>query len=197
MRRGRRRGRRGDGTITERDGRYLARISRTEGGKRTRESRTFDLRNDAEWWLSQARRHGEAPEDIRLGDYLERWLRGKRDVTASTLAQYRNAAPSARYPRRRSGPSWSPCARRSRRPCRATSRTTPRRRSRRRPCAGRRSRRSAPRFPFTTHGKHWIVAPEVTGSSPVGHPTSPNETGHPHVAIRRTLSHVVAPIGHW
>jgi integrase len=90
MRRGRRRGRRGDGTITERDGRYLARISRTEGGKRTRESRTFDLRNDAEWWLSQARRHGEAPEDIRLGDYLERWLRGKRDVTASTLAQYRN-----------------------------------------------------------------------------------------------------------
>jgi integrase len=89
-RRGRRRGRRGDGTIVERDGRYLARISRTEGGIRKRESRTFDLRTDAEWWLSQAQRHGEAPEDIRLADYLERWLRGKRGLRDSTRAQYEN-----------------------------------------------------------------------------------------------------------
>jgi integrase len=89
-RRGRRRGRRGDGTITERDGRYLARFSRTEGGKRIRESKTFDLRGDAEWWLSQAKRHGEAPEDVRLADYLERWLRGKRGIAASTRLQYDN-----------------------------------------------------------------------------------------------------------
>lgn len=89
-RRGRRRGRRGDGSIDERDGKYLARISRTEGGIRKRESRTFTLRNDAEWWLSQANRHGEAPEDIRLRDYLERWLRGKRGIAASTRAQYEN-----------------------------------------------------------------------------------------------------------
>jgi integrase len=89
-RRGRRRGRRGDGTITERDGRYLARFSRTEGGKRIRESKTFDLRTDAEWWLSQAKRHGEAPEDVRLADYLERWLRGKRGIAASTRLQYEN-----------------------------------------------------------------------------------------------------------
>jgi integrase len=89
-RRGRRRGRRGDGTITERDGRYLARFSHTEGGVRKRESKTFDLRTDAEWWLSQAKRHGEAPEDVRLADYLERWLRGKRGIAASTRLQYEN-----------------------------------------------------------------------------------------------------------
>jgi integrase len=89
-RRGRRRGRRGDGTITERDGRYLARFSHTEGGVRKRESKTFDLRTDAEWWLSQAKRHGEAPEDVRLADYLERWLRGKRRIAESTRLQYAN-----------------------------------------------------------------------------------------------------------
>jgi integrase len=87
-RRGRRRGRRGDGSITERDGKYLARISTTEGGVRKRQSKTFDLRNDAEWWLSQARRHGEAPEDIRVADYLERWLNGKRRIRESTRRQY-------------------------------------------------------------------------------------------------------------
>jgi integrase len=87
-RRGRRRGRRGDGSITERDGKYLARISTTEGGVRKRQSKTFDLRNDAEWWLSQARRHGEAPEDIRVADYLERWLNGKRSIRPSTRRQY-------------------------------------------------------------------------------------------------------------
>jgi len=88
--RGRRRSRRGDGTITERDGKYVARISRTEGGIRKRESRTFTLRNDAEWWLSQAKRHGETPADVRLRDYLDGWLTSKRNVTASTLAQYTN-----------------------------------------------------------------------------------------------------------
>lgn len=89
-RRGRRRGRRGDGSITERDGRFVARWSSTEGGIRKRESKTFDLRTDAEWWLSQAKRHGEAPADIRLDAYLERWLRSKRGVAPSTLAQYTN-----------------------------------------------------------------------------------------------------------
>lgn len=88
--RGRRRGRRGDGSIVQRDGKFLARISRTEGGIRKREARTFTLRNDAEWWLSQAKRNGEAPEDILVRDYLERWLAGKRRVAPSTLAQYTN-----------------------------------------------------------------------------------------------------------
>jgi integrase len=90
MRRGRRRGRRGDGTITERDGRYLARFSRTEGGKRIRESKTFDLRTDAEWWLSQAKRHGEAPAAMTVAEYMEMWLQGKRNVVESTKAQYTN-----------------------------------------------------------------------------------------------------------
>lgn len=86
----RHRGRRGNGSIVERDGRYVARISRTEGGVRKRESRTFDLRQEAEWWLSQARRHGESPADVKVAAYLEGWLRGKRDVAASTKAQYEN-----------------------------------------------------------------------------------------------------------
>jgi integrase len=90
MRRGRRRGRRGDGTITARDGRYLARISRTEGGKRVRESKTFDLRGDAEWWLSQAKRHGEAPASMTVAEFMEMWLKGKRNVRASTKLQYEN-----------------------------------------------------------------------------------------------------------
>lgn len=88
--RGRRRSRWGDGSIVEREGKYLARISRTEGGKRVRTSKTFTLRNDAEWWLSQAKRNGEAPEDVRLSDYLERWLVGKRKVAPSTRLQYAN-----------------------------------------------------------------------------------------------------------
>lgn len=88
--RGRRRSRWGDGSIEERDGKYVARISRTEGGKRVRQSKTFALRNEAEWWLSQARRHGEAPEDVRLTDYLERWLAGKRRIRPSTRLQYEN-----------------------------------------------------------------------------------------------------------
>lgn len=88
--RGRRRSRWGDGAIEERDGKYLARISRTEGGVRRRESKTFALRVDAEWWLGQAKRNGEAPEDVRLAEYLERWLVGKRRVAPSTRLQYEN-----------------------------------------------------------------------------------------------------------
>lgn len=84
------RGRRGDGTITTRGGKYIARISRTEGGVRKRESKTFILRNEAEWWLGQFRRHGEAPEDVKLAVYMERWLGGKRNVRPTTLAQYTN-----------------------------------------------------------------------------------------------------------
>lgn len=89
-RRGRRRGRRGDGTITLRDGKFLARYSTTEGGVRTRKAKTFDLRTDAEWWLSQARRNGEAPESLTVGRYMERWLAGKRNVVTSTREQYDN-----------------------------------------------------------------------------------------------------------
>lgn len=89
-RRGRRRGRRGDGAIESRGGRFVARYSTTEGGKRVRKSKTFDLRNDAEWWLGQAKRHGEAPDDLRVAAYLERWLAGKRGVAPSTRAQYDN-----------------------------------------------------------------------------------------------------------
>ena len=44
--------------MEERGGRYVARWSSTEAGKRVRKSRTFALRNDAEWWLSEAKRHG-------------------------------------------------------------------------------------------------------------------------------------------
>lgn len=86
--RGRRRGRRGDGSIVERDGKFVARWSRTEGGKRIRESKTFPLRNDAEWWLGQVKRHRSSPDDPRLGDYLERWLLGKRSIRESTRRQY-------------------------------------------------------------------------------------------------------------
>lgn len=86
--RGRRRGRRGEGSIVERDGKYLARWSRTEGGVRRRYAKTFTLRNDAEWWLDQAKRHRETPDDPRLSDYLDGWLRGKRRVAPSTLRQY-------------------------------------------------------------------------------------------------------------
>jgi integrase len=86
--RGRRRGRRGDGSIIERDGKYLARYSLTEGGVRRRFAKTFPLRNDAEWWLSQARRHHATPDDPFLRDYLETWLRSKRGVRPSTHRQY-------------------------------------------------------------------------------------------------------------
>lgn len=87
-RRGRQRGRRGDGTITNVGGRYVARYSWTEGGVRRRKAKTFDLRGDAEWWLSQAKRHGEALDDLRVRDYMERWLAGKRRIAPSTRRQY-------------------------------------------------------------------------------------------------------------
>jgi integrase len=88
VRKPRTRGRRGQGTIKERNGRYVARWSTTEGGKRSRTAKTFILRGDAEWWLSQAKRHGQAPEDLTVAEYLEGWLAGKRDVAASTRRQY-------------------------------------------------------------------------------------------------------------
>jgi integrase len=85
----RHRGRRGAGSITRRDGKYQARWSSTEGGKRVRKSATFDFRTDAEWWLRQAGR-GAVPESLTVATYLERWLAGKRSIAASTRAQYRN-----------------------------------------------------------------------------------------------------------
>lgn len=85
----RHRGRWGAGSITRRDGKYQARWSKTEGGKRVRKSATFDFRHDAEWWLRQAGR-GAVPEALTVGDYLQRWLAGKRSLAASTRAQYRN-----------------------------------------------------------------------------------------------------------
>ncbi len=85
-----RRGRRGAGSITRRDGKYQARWSSTEGGKRVRKSATFHLRNDAEWWLREASR-GDVPETGRtVEDYLLLWLRGKRRIRPSTRLQYAN-----------------------------------------------------------------------------------------------------------
>ena len=90
-RRGRRRGRRGEGSITRLpNGRHVARYSTTEGGKRVRKSKTFDLRNDAEWWLRQAQRTGDAPQDVRVREYMARWLGGKRRIRETTLVLYRN-----------------------------------------------------------------------------------------------------------
>lgn len=66
----------------------MARCSRTEGGIRKRESKTFPLRVDAEWWLGQVRRHGEAPDDPYLRDFLASWLASKRNLRASTRRQY-------------------------------------------------------------------------------------------------------------
>lgn len=86
----RRRGRRGSGSITRRDGKYQARWSSTEGGKRVRKSKSFDYRVDAEWWLRQAGRAGAPPDELTVGAYLESWLRGKRRIAPSTRAQYRN-----------------------------------------------------------------------------------------------------------
>jgi integrase len=57
---------------------------------RTRVARTFVLRADAEWWLSEARRHGTAPEDPLLRDWLAAWLAGKRRIRPSTREQYRS-----------------------------------------------------------------------------------------------------------
>lgn len=86
----RKRARRGSGSITRRDGKYQARWSVTEGGKRVRKSKSFDLRNDAEWWLREAGRAGAPPDELTVAEYLRGWLAGKRRIAASTRAQYRN-----------------------------------------------------------------------------------------------------------
>jgi integrase len=91
----RKRGQRGNGSIAKRrlaNGqiRYQAQWSLTEGGKRVRRAETFHLRSDAEWWLREARR-GNAPDvDLTVGEYLDRWLSGKRKIRASTLGLYRS-----------------------------------------------------------------------------------------------------------
>ena len=60
-------------------------------GKRVRQSKTFDTRNDADWWLREAKRTGVAPDTGEtVAEYLERWLRSKRKLRDSTRAQYRN-----------------------------------------------------------------------------------------------------------
>ena len=86
VRRGR--GRRGEGSIRRVGGRYQARYSWTEGGVRHRKAKTFDLRNDAEWWLGQSRRQGSTPDDLRVRDQAESWLRGRRNIRPSTYRQY-------------------------------------------------------------------------------------------------------------
>jgi integrase len=83
------RGRRGQGSITQVPGGYLARWSRTEGGVRHRVAKTFILRGDAEWWLGQAQRHGVAPDDPTVAEHMEAWLRSKRRIAPSTRTQYR------------------------------------------------------------------------------------------------------------
>jgi len=87
----RKRGKRGDGAVTQRpNGRWQAQWSTTEGGRRVRKSETFILKTDAEWWLRQAKR-GQTPDlDLTVGQYMDRWLKGKRRVRASTLALYRS-----------------------------------------------------------------------------------------------------------
>jgi integrase len=60
-------------------------------GKRVRQSKTFDTRNDAEWWLREAKRQGRAPDTGEtVAEYLERWLQGKRKIRESTRLQYEN-----------------------------------------------------------------------------------------------------------
>jgi integrase len=87
-RRGRRRGRKGDGSIVPVGDRFQARYSWTEGGIRKRKAKTFDLRADAEWWLRQAHRHGTPGDDLTVAAHMERWLAGKRKVAPSTHRQY-------------------------------------------------------------------------------------------------------------
>lgn len=66
----------------------MARWSSTEGGIRKRTSKTFTLYSDAEWWLSQAKRHAEPPADLTVAAQAEAWLAGKRGVRPSTKRQY-------------------------------------------------------------------------------------------------------------
>jgi integrase len=86
----RRRGKRGKGSITPRAGKFQAQWSRTVNGKRIRQSATFSLKSEAEWWLREASR-GSAPDvDLTVAEYLERWLSGKRKLRDSTKALYRS-----------------------------------------------------------------------------------------------------------
>lgn len=83
------RGRRGDGGLTKRpNGRWQAQWSETDGAKRTRRSATFALKGDAEWWLRQAKRGSIPDVDLSVGEYLDRWLAGKRNIRDSTHALY-------------------------------------------------------------------------------------------------------------
>lgn len=87
----RRRGRRGAGSIVPRDGGYQAQWSGglDGNGKRIRQSKTFVLRNDAEWWLRQAARSGRPPVDETVAEYLDRWLDAVAvTIEASTLRSY-------------------------------------------------------------------------------------------------------------
>ena len=80
-------------------GRWQAQVSRTEGGVRHRTTASFDLKTDAEWWLAQAKR-GHLPDaDLELGEYLDRWLRGKRDIRESTRSLYRSHIETHLKPR--------------------------------------------------------------------------------------------------
>lgn len=85
----RRRGKRGNGGLTRRpNGRWQAQWSTTEGGKRVRQSETFILKGDAEWWLRQAKR-GTIPDvDLTVAEYLADWLAGKRNIRPSTHELY-------------------------------------------------------------------------------------------------------------
>ena len=85
----RHRGRRGDGGLTKRpNGKWQAQWSRTEGGKRVVKSETFVLKSEAEWWLREAKRGNVRNLDLTVGEYLEGWLRGKRNIRESTRSLY-------------------------------------------------------------------------------------------------------------
>lgn len=108
------RGRRGSGSFeTLPNGRVRVFFSGGIGpnGKRVRQSKTFDTRNDADWWLREAKRQGRAPDTGEtVAEYLDRWLASKRRLRDSTRLQYENhlghlkrelgAIPVARLQRR-------------------------------------------------------------------------------------------------
>lgn len=90
----RRRGKRGEGSVIRRpDGRYQAQWSggRDGAGKRIRRSATFTLQTDADWWLRETRRAGQALPDETVAEYLDRWLVAvSRKVEPSTALSYRD-----------------------------------------------------------------------------------------------------------
>lgn len=86
----RKRGKRGAGTIVEREGRYQAQWSggRDGNGKRLRRTATFGLYRDAEWWLREAEREGKPPDvDVTVEEYLSRWLASLEHVVRPTTLQ--------------------------------------------------------------------------------------------------------------